>query len=98
MGLTYDETVDIMYVKKTAGSTVGYTLPPRQNEINDNNLMIKSLLPNKVKVKVTFDDIRVTSKVLINKKSLLKSHFFGQNMVYPNHTQEFHAISEDSFK
>ena len=49
MELTYDEIVDILDVKNIAGSTNGYTLTHGVNEMTDNILMLKSLLPNKVK-------------------------------------------------
>ena len=60
-----------MDVKYIAGSTIGYTLPrntkegytPRRYEITDFNLMIKSLLPNKVKVKIEIDDTRLSSNL-----------------------------------
>ena len=36
-----------------------YTLPPSFYEIGDFNLMLKSLLPDDVKVDITIDDIRL---------------------------------------
>ena len=56
MQLFYDEVIDILDVKNTAGSTIGYTKPSGIHENTDNNLMIEALLPNKVKVKVTIVD------------------------------------------
>ena len=47
--LTYDETIDILDVEYLAVSTIGYTLPFGVYEISDNNLMLKSLLPVKLK-------------------------------------------------
>ena len=61
--LTYDEIIDILDVNYIPGSTTGYILPNRVYEISDNNLMLKSLLPNEVKVKVTIDDIRLGSNL-----------------------------------
>ena len=58
MELTYDGILDFLDVKYIAGSTTGYTMPPRLSEITDSIFMLKSLLLNKVKVKVTIDDIR----------------------------------------
>ena len=55
--LTYDEIIDKLDVEYFAGSTIGYTLPPGISEITDNNLILKSLLPNYEKVEFTFDDI-----------------------------------------
>ena len=54
--LTYDEIIDILVVKFFSLSTIGCTLPPGIYEISDINSMIESLLPNKVKVKVTIDE------------------------------------------
>ena len=65
--LTYDEIVDTLDVKYKAGSTVGYTLVPGIYEFSDINLMIKSLLPNKVKVKNIIDDIRLKLVITTNK-------------------------------
>ena len=48
MQLTYNEIVDNLDVKYFAGSTDGYTLPPGIYGISDINLLLKSLLPNKV--------------------------------------------------
>ena len=59
MELTYDEIVDISHVKCIAGSTIGYSLPSSFYETSYNNLLLKSLLPEDVKVKITFDDIRL---------------------------------------
>ena len=53
MELTYDEIVDILDWKYFAGSTTGYTLPRGIHKITDFNLMLKSLLPKEVKVKIT---------------------------------------------
>ena len=55
--LTYDEIVDFSDVKYIAGSNVGYTLAPSLYDITDICLMLKSLLRNKIKVKITTDDI-----------------------------------------
>ena len=48
--ITYDEIIGILDVKYISGSTIGYTIPPGVYEISDINLMLKSLLPGKVKV------------------------------------------------
>ena len=67
MELTYDEIVNILDKKYFAGSTVGYTLPPGIYEISDLNLMLKSLIPNEVKVNITIHDIRLRSNLTTNK-------------------------------
>ena len=68
MPITYDETVDKLDIKYIAGSTIGYTLRPELYEISDLNLMIESLLPNKVRVNITIDDIRLRSNLTADKK------------------------------
>ena len=67
MQLTYDEIVDSMDVKYIAGSTNGYIIPPGVNEFSEINLMMKSLLPNKVRVKITIDIFRLGSNLTTNK-------------------------------
>ena len=67
MELTYDEIIDILDVKLIAGSTTPYTIPPGICEISDINLMINFLLPNKVKVNFTIDDIIIKSNLTTNK-------------------------------
>ena len=57
--LTYDEIIDISDVIYLAGSTTGYTLPPDVYKITGKNLMLKSLLPGKLKSDITIDDIRL---------------------------------------
>ena len=65
--LTHYEIKDILDVKYIAGTTSGHTLPPAVYEISDINLMLKCLLPGKVKVNVTIDEIRLKSKLNHNK-------------------------------
>ena len=47
--VTYVEILDILDAINIAGSTIGYTLPPRKYEISDKNLMLKSLPPGRKK-------------------------------------------------
>ena len=56
-----------MDVKYTAGSTIGYTLPPVVYKISDIILILKFLLPGKVKIKITIDDTRLKSNLTTNK-------------------------------
>ena len=77
MELTYSEIEKILDVKYIATSIIGYTLPVGIYEISDNNSMIKSLLPNNVKVNITIDDIRLKSNLTTNKtKKFTKKIFF----------------------
>ena len=78
MELTYDEIVDILDVKVIAVSTIGYTTPPRLYKISDFNLMIKSLLPSKVKVKILIDVIRLKTNLTTNKTIRFTKNFFTQ--------------------
>ena len=49
--LTYDEEIDIKYLKYIPTSTIGYTLPRGIFEILDISFMLKSLLPQRGKSK-----------------------------------------------
>ena len=40
-------------------STIGYTVAAEKFEIGDKNLMLKSLFPDEVRVKIKIDDIRL---------------------------------------
>ena len=68
MELIDDEIVDFLDVKYIARPLIGYTLQPSIYEISDNNLELKSSLPNEVKVKSTIDDIRLRSRLFTKKK------------------------------
>ena len=57
--LTYDGIVDIVDGNYIAGSAIEFTSPPSIYDNSDNNLMLRSLLPDDVKVNVTIDDIRL---------------------------------------
>ena len=59
IGLTYDEIVDILELKYIGPKTVGCTVPPGINKVSDLNLVLKSLLPKEIKVKITIDDSRL---------------------------------------
>ena len=67
MELTDDKIVDMLDVYYIAGSTIGYTIPPAIYESSDINLMIKSSLPNKVKVTIKIDEIRLRSNLSTNR-------------------------------
>ena len=68
MQLTYDEIVDLLDVKYIAGSTNGYTILPGVDELSEINLMMKSLLPIKARVKITIDNFRLRSNLTTNKR------------------------------
>ena len=65
--LTYGEIVNILEVKYFAESTIRYALPPGIYAISNINLMLKSLLPGKVEVKITIHYIRLKSNITNNK-------------------------------
>ena len=67
MELTYNEIVDTLDVKYNVGLTIGYTLPPGINEIGNFDLMLESVLANKVKINITDDDFRLRSNYLLIK-------------------------------
>ena len=61
--LIYDEIVDVLDLKYIAGSTIGYTLQPGIFEYSDSILIVKSLLPIEVRVKIKIRDIRLRSNL-----------------------------------
>ena len=79
--LTNDEIVDILDVGYIAGSTTGYTLPPGIYEISDNKLMLKSLLPNKVKVNSAIENIRLISNKTNNKTNRFTQKIFFRTIL-----------------
>ena len=93
MELTYNETVDIFDVKYIAGSTKGYTLPSIINETIDINLMLKSSIPNEVKVDITIDDNRIKSNLITSKTiRFIKKSFFSTILGF---TQSHSGVSGD---
>ena len=68
MKLTYREIEFIFDMKFIDASSFEYTLPPGIYEITDINLMLKPLLPNEVKINVTFDDVRRRSNLTTKKQ------------------------------
>ena len=68
MEITNDEVVNRMDIKDTAGSTIGFSLPPRfYLEVVKFSFLLKSLIPNDVKVKVTIEGIRLRSNLTTEK-------------------------------
>ena len=59
MELTYSEVEKILHMKKIPTSSSGYTLPPGVFESSHFNLMLKSSLPDDMKVIMAIDDIRL---------------------------------------
>ena len=65
--ITYDEIIDIRDPKHIGGSTKQYTLPPGVYEVIDIKFMLKSLLPEEVKVNITIDGVGLKSNLTTNK-------------------------------
>ena len=64
--LTYDDIIDISDIKYFPTKRTGYSLNPGFYEVVDLNSTLKYVLPDNVKLTITYDDIRV--------KSILKSN------------------------
>ena len=67
MGSIHDESLDVLDIKYTKTASVGYTIPIEIYEISDISLMLKSLLPDGVKMIITFDFLRLKSNLSTNK-------------------------------
>ena len=75
--LTFDELIDILDTKYIAASSTGHTLPPGIYEISDNNLTLKSLIPDDVEVNFKIADIRLKSDSTTNRTTgFIKKTFF----------------------
>ena len=68
--LTYDEIMDILDLKYIPSKRTGYSLDPGIYEVVDLNNTLKNILPDKVKVNITIDDIRLKS-ILKNNQTLI---------------------------
>ena len=78
LDITYDEVVDLFEIIYIDGSIVGYSLPTGICEISDINSMLKSLLPDEVKIDNTIDHIRLRSNLtIIRILSFTKKSFFN---------------------
>ena len=65
MRLSYDEKIDILDLKYIPTKRTGYSLNPGIYEVVDLNNTLKYILPDKVKVSVTIDDVRLKSTLKI---------------------------------
>ena len=66
--------------KNIAGSNIGYTLPCGIYEVFDDNSMLNSLLPNKAKINIENDDIRLKSNSTTNKTIKFTEKSFLHNI------------------
>ena len=64
--MTFSATEIILEIKYISTSSIGETLPAVIYKITDINLMLKSLLPDEVKVNTTDDDNRLKSNLSTN--------------------------------
>ena len=75
--LTSEENIDILDLEHIQTKTTGYSITPGISEITDINLMLKHLLPNKVKIFITINDIRLESILYISRTLIFtRTSFF----------------------
>ena len=67
MELTHHEVAEVLDRKCIDAKSFGYTFLPGIYEVFDNNLLLKSLLPDDVKVFITIDDISSRSILTTDK-------------------------------
>ena len=80
---TFTEITEILDTKYNAASSIGYNLPPGTYKFSDINLMLKSLIPNEIKVNVSIDDTRLRSNLTSNKvKKFTKTSFFYTKLCF----------------
>ena len=61
------EVAEILDTKYNDGKSTRYSFPLGTYEVSDINLLLKSLIPNDVKINTTTDDIRLGSNLTTNK-------------------------------
>ena len=66
MRLSYDEIINILDLKYIPTKRTGYSLNPGIYEVIDLNNTLKYILPDKIKVNVTIDDIRLKANLKTN--------------------------------
>ena len=106
MKLTHDETIDILDFKYIPTKRRGYSLNPSIYEIVDLNNTLKYILPDNVKVDVSFDDIRLKSNLRYNQTLIFtnKSFFYTILGVTQSHQgplndiEGFYQILPKSYK
>ena len=106
MQLTYDEIIDVLDLKYISTKRIGYSLNTGIYEIVDLNNTLKYILPDKVKISVTIDDIRLKSNLKINQTLIFteKSFFytilgFTQSDSYPlDDIDGFYQLIAGSYK
>ena len=70
--------IENMFGKKyIETSNKGHTPEPGIHEISNNKYMLKSLLPENIKVNVTLDDIRLKSNLFTNKTDKITKNCFS---------------------
>ena len=106
MRLSYDEIMDILDLKYIPTKRTGYSLNPGIYEVVDLNNTLKHILPDKIKINITIDDIRLKSNLRINQTLLFteKSFFytilgFTQSRSYPLDDMDgFYQLIAGSYK
>ena len=96
--LSYTEILKIIEMISIDASTTGLTLPLGVYKFSDIILMLKSLLPDDVKVNNTIDDIRLLS-ILRNIKTtrFTMESFFVQFWDLLKTNQDLYSILKDLF-
>ena len=106
MQLTYNEIIDILDFKYIPTKRTGYSLNPGIYDIDDLNDTLKYILPDKIKVSVTIDDIRLKSNLKTNQTLIFteKSFFYTilgytPSRSYPlDDIEGFHQLIAGSYK
>ena len=79
--LTYHEVAEILDTKNLDAKSTGYTFLPGIYEVFDNNPMLKHLLPDNVKIKISVDDIKLKSNLTTNKTSRFTRRSFSYTIL-----------------
>ena len=91
MELPFYNFFDVFDIKYTSATSIGYTLPPGIKEVRDIDVILKSLLPDDVKINNTIVDTRLWSNLTTNTNLRFTEKSFFSIQFYDsfNDTPEF---------
>ena len=97
MQLTYDEIIDVIDLRYISTKRIRYSLNPGTYEIIDLNNTLKHILPDKVKVSITIDDIRLKSNLKINQTLIFTEKSFSYTILGFTQSRSYPLDDIDGF-
>ena len=76
MQLTYNEVIDILDLKYIPTKKIGYSIEPNIYNVVDLNKVLKSILPNNVKMDNSVDEKKYKTDLKINQTLIFTNQSF----------------------